>query len=150
MRLQSCGDGQSPAGAGPRSAAGGLPRHACSGVFARGSRRALPAPEPGAPGRRAICAGCRPAHAARERHIERSRLAIAAIVLAAAGLVVFAGSGAAQSIRQDLWVTDGTVNAVARSGNTLYIGGAFGRLGPPTGGGAPLDSNGVVLSGFAK
>lgn len=37
-----------------------------------------------------------------------------------------------------LWTTDGTVNAVVRSGSTLYICGSFTYVGPPTGGSAAL------------
>ncbi len=39
-----------------------------------------------------------------------------------------------QSIGPDLWGVDNTVTAIARSGNTLYVGGAFNWVGPPTGG----------------
>ena len=39
----------------------------------------------------------------------------------------------AQSIRQDLYVTDGIVSSAAVSGNTLYVGGVFTRVGPATG-----------------
>lgn len=31
------------------------------------------------------------------------------------------------------WVTNGPVNALARSGNTIYLGGSFSRIGPRTG-----------------
>src|SRR5262245_175893 len=46
------------------------------------------------------------------------------------------------SVRQVLpnaYVTDGMVNAVAVSGGTTYIGGAFTRVGPATGYGVPVD-----------
>ena len=43
------------------------------------------------------------------------------------------------------WVTNGTVETIVRSGNTIYLGGAFTRVGPRTGGGAALD----VVTGFA-
>jgi|GEM_PF-4213404 len=37
------------------------------------------------------------------------------------------------------YVTNGTVNALARDGATLFLGGAFSRIGPRTGGGVVLD-----------
>jgi hypothetical protein len=45
----------------------------------------------------------------------------------------------AQPLDTTLYVTDGPtrqVNAIARSGNTIYIGGGFNYVGPPTGGSA--------------
>ena len=57
----------------------------------------------------------------------------------------------AQNIRPDLYVTFGTVNATAVSGNTLYIGGQFSQVGPATGCGVPLDkASGAPRTGFPK
>ena len=39
----------------------------------------------------------------------------------------------------DGWVTDGTVRAMQRAGDTLYLGGDFTRIGPATGRGVALD-----------
>ncbi len=50
-----------------------------------------------------------------------------------------------------LWGTDGSVNAIVRSGHTVYIGGAFSSVAPSTGGGVPLNAaNGRVRQGFPK
>jgi len=47
-----------------------------------------------------------------------------------------------------LWVTNGTVYTMARAGGTLYIGGDFSRVGPPTGPAAQIEaSNGEIPSG---
>src|SRR5262245_6400911 len=62
-----------------------------------------------------------------------------------------ASNALAQKIREDLYVTDGPVYATALSGNVLYIGGYFSRVGPATGSGVPVDkSTGVPTSGFPK
>jgi hypothetical protein len=47
-----------------------------------------------------------------------------------------------QVIDPNLWVTPGSVSAIARSGNTLYIAGALGEIGPATGGGVPVSAAG--------
>ncbi|MEQ1831938.1 MAG: hypothetical protein ABL977_02700, partial [Candidatus Eisenbacteria bacterium] len=68
--------------------------------------------------------------------------------IAFAGFLLASTSGAsAQSLDANLWITNGRVNAVARSGNTLYAGGAFSVVGPRTGGGMPVDTaTGLVLT----
>jgi len=55
----------------------------------------------------------------------------------------------AQSLRTDFYGTNGTVNAEVLSGNTLYLGGSFTRVGPQTGSGVPLDAaSGAPVTGF--
>lgn len=43
--------------------------------------------------------------------------------------------------RQDFWVTDGAVNAIAVTNDRVFIGGDFRYVGPYTGGGVPVDVN---------
>ena len=43
--------------------------------------------------------------------------------------------------RQDFWVTDGSVNAIAVTNDRVFIGGDFRYVGPHTGGGVPVDVN---------
>jgi hypothetical protein len=52
----------------------------------------------------------------------------------------------AQQQKDNLWVTDGEVSAVAAHDNRLYIGGFFSRIGPPTGGLVQLDGTSGVLT----
>lgn len=56
----------------------------------------------------------------------------------------------AQSIRSDLYGSDGMVFAIAVSGDTLYMGGSFSNLQPPaTGGWVQIDpTTGGVLAGY--
>ena len=57
----------------------------------------------------------------------------------------------AQVLQQELWGTSGNVRAIARSGNTLYVAGPLGEVGPNTGGGIPLRvSTGTAIALFPK
>jgi hypothetical protein len=73
------------------------------------------------------------------------------VALGAVGLLSCAcGQVEAQAIRQDFWNVNGAVYAAALSGNTLYIGGEFTRMGTVTGGGVPVGaSTGAPLDAFA-
>jgi hypothetical protein len=81
-----------------------------------------------------------------------SRFAVpqgSALTLLAVGLVACMGMPSRAAVRQDFYVTDGAVNAQARIGNVLYIGGNFSHVGPGTGGGVPVDNVlGPAVAGF--
>src|SRR6266568_2684690 len=66
--------------------------------------------------------------------------ALAGLIAAAACVLVSNGAGFAQTIDQNLWVTNEPVYALVRDGGTIYIGGQFTQVGPATGGGIPLDA----------
>ena len=65
----------------------------------------------------------------------------AALIVASCTFLVLAlGSAAhAQAVRESTWVTDGTVNAIAGTGSTLFLGGTFSRVGPWVGGAGVVD-----------
>lgn len=65
-------------------------------------------------------------------------LVLAALV---AGLMSWVADAPAQSVDSTLWTTDagGTGLTFARSGDTLYVGGAFRSLGMASGGGSSVD-----------
>jgi trimeric autotransporter adhesin len=66
-------------------------------------------------------------------------------------ILTCAGTAAAQVLRSDLWGTNGSVQAMARLGGTLYIGGGFSTVGPTMGGGVPLDrTTGVPRRPFPR
>lgn len=44
-----------------------------------------------------------------------------------------------ESLRQGFWVTNGPVHAVVESGNTVFVGGEFTRVGPMPGNAVALD-----------
>jgi hypothetical protein len=54
-------------------------------------------------------------------------------------------------LQQNLWVTDGTVNAIAQSNSVIYIGGSFTQVGPPIGAAAAIDpASGAVLQPWPR
>jgi hypothetical protein len=63
------------------------------------------------------------------------------LALSIAGFAVSAGIGAAHAVERGgavrstaAWATNGPVDALAVRGKTLYVGGRFSQIGPPTGG----------------
>src|SRR5262249_13270155 len=80
-----------------------------------------------------------------------SRPAWLGLVALAFTSVVASAPVLAQTARSDFWITNGIVQAMARSGNTLYIAGDFTKVGPASGGGIPLDaSTGTPQTGFPQ
>ena len=73
------------------------------------------------------------------------RLAVASCFLSVSSAAL------AQPVDENLWVTDGPVHAVLHRAGTIYVGGAFARVGPPTGGGVPVDiAGGTLPASFPK
>jgi hypothetical protein len=60
------------------------------------------------------------------------------------------GSATDSQIPNNTYVTDGLVNAVVRSGNRVYIGGSFGRIGPRTGPGVEFALDGSQNPGLPE
>lgn len=61
-------------------------------------------------------------------------------------LLCLASTTHAQMTYDKLWTTDGTVNSMAQTAGTLYVGGTFTYVGPNTSCAAPLSSTtGSVL-----
>jgi hypothetical protein len=67
------------------------------------------------------------------RMVSRRRCLAAIAALAALALLPATASAGLSSVADNDWVTNGPVAALARSGNTLYLGGKFSEVGPPTG-----------------
>jgi hypothetical protein len=59
-----------------------------------------------------------------------------------AALALLPAPAHAQALDASRWVTDGDVNAIVPWGNTVYVGGSFGYVGPNTGGWAEVDAAG--------
>jgi hypothetical protein len=77
-------------------------------------------------------------HSPFSRRLPRARLSlcVAALALLAAGLGPAAAVAAVPSTSASTYGTDGTVNAIATLGDTVYLGGAFENVGLDSGGGA--------------
>jgi hypothetical protein len=79
------------------------------------------------------------------------RQAVLLLVGLLTGVPLWTAPARAQTIHQNFVGTDGTVLAEVLSGNTLYIGGGFNRVGPSTGSGVPISTvTGVPRSGFPR
>ena len=78
------------------------------------------------------------------RRLNESRhgggLTTAMLALALAlGLAMSPGTGHSTISVRDLWAPNGEVRAIARAGNTLYMGGRFSHVGPVSGPAVALD-----------
>ncbi|MGQ0720945.1 MAG: FlgD immunoglobulin-like domain containing protein [Candidatus Eiseniibacteriota bacterium] len=72
------------------------------------------------------------------------------LVLALAGVQLPPLRASGQTLRDDLWVTDGFVEAVAVSGGVIYLGGSFTRISPVVGRSVLLDTGtGSALPPYA-
>ena len=81
------------------------------------------------------------------------RFGVVGVFVALVGGLVGAPSAlaSASSTPLDSYVTNGTVDTVAQSGGTLYLGGSFTRVGPRTGGAVPTsDTTGQVQTPFPQ
>src|SRR5262249_38118844 len=72
---------------------------------------------------------------------------ILALPRASLGLV---GAAHSQPLRDDFWVTNGSVEAVAVDNGIVYLGGSFSRVGPAIGGAAMIDAAGSVLQPYLQ
>src|SRR5882762_9914604 len=76
---------------------------------------------------------------------------VTTLVVTAASLLMSSGTGSAQGIDENLWVTNGTVRTVVRDGGTIYVGGGFSQVGPATGPAVPIDAGtGALPPAFPK
>jgi len=66
-------------------------------------------------------------------------------------IILWPGGASAQTVRGDLWVTNGTVYDAEAVGDTLYVGGQFDYVGPATGAfGVAAAGTGAVEAGWPK
>ncbi|HEV8480956.1 MAG TPA: putative Ig domain-containing protein [Candidatus Eisenbacteria bacterium] len=81
--------------------------------------------------------------------MRRASPALLALGLVSAALAVLGVPARAQTVRNDLPLTNGMVNALLLSGSKLYLGGSFTRIGNATGCGVPIDTaSAAPVSGF--
>jgi hypothetical protein len=74
-------------------------------------------------------------------------------ILAALIATILPDLASAQALLSQIPITNnlGAVHAIGKFGNTVYVGGAFEYLGPPTGSAASLDvATGAPLAGFPE
>ena len=79
------------------------------------------------------------AHTSNRRAGWHTLLVLSASCLSASASV--SNPARAQLVQEQLWGTDGTVTTIARSGSTVYVGGAFRMAGPVSGGGVTVSGS---------
>jgi hypothetical protein len=83
-------------------------------------------------------------------HTYFSKLTVALLALLAALLPGNARGSVGDSRPDRTWVTNGPVQAIVRSGDTIYIGGRFDRVGPRTGPGVEVALDGSQNPGLPE
>lgn len=86
------------------------------------------------------------------RRSERGNAPMSGVRIAwVAASLLFATAAAAQTVRTDFPISNGTINAQVLSGTTLYVGGSFTSVGSVTGSGAPVDTTTALAQyGFPR
>jgi hypothetical protein len=79
-----------------------------------------------------------------------SLIALQLIVALQLGFCPAAVGASLSDVPDSTYVTDGQVNAIVRVGNTIYIGGDFGRVGPRSGPGVEIALDGSVTAGLPE
>jgi hypothetical protein len=77
----------------------------------------------------------------REPHAQPPRTR-ALLLFTISALFLIPAAARSQALEANRWVTDGDVHAIVPWGNTVYVGGSFGYVGPNTGGWTEVDVKG--------
>ena len=81
-------------------------------------------------------------HAQPTRTSARTLCRLPIDIVAITFLLLLPSPARSQALDASRWVTDGDVNTIVPWGNTVYVGGSFGYVGPNTGGWAEVDAAG--------
>jgi len=111
--------------------------HPLCSVHLRGSTRNNAAPE----FRNPTSSAERPASgSAAENNRQARRLAGILVAWALLGCALLPTAARAQSVQNNLWVANGSVQSVVVAGGVIYLGGRFTTVGPPAGPAVALDA----------